>query len=160
VRREGRGRVLRALLAGAAAGAALALGPFACSTAASLAAAGGHCSTVDDCQDGLICCNGNKGTFTCMSSAACILPSGSTPADAGNGNPAPADDAAGRDTGNPGPEPDAARGPDGATPVPEASTADTSRPPADTGVPEDTGSPPQEAAPPPPDAGDDAPTSD
>jgi hypothetical protein len=145
------------------AGAVLALGPFACSTAAGLSAAGGHCATVDDCQDGLICCNATKGSFTCMSSAACILPSGTVTGDSGNGNPAPGDDAAGGDdTGNPPPgsQPDAARGPDGTTPVPEASTADTSRPPADTGVPEDTGSPPQEAAPPPPDAGDDAPASD
>jgi hypothetical protein len=126
---------------------------FACSTAATLAASGGHCNTVEDCQDGLVCCNGNKGSFTCMSSAACIQPGGSGTVD--SGNPATGDDAtATGDATGPMSQPDATRQPDTSTRTPESSTTpDSSTPPVEASTPEDTGTPPQEAAPP-PDAGD------
>jgi hypothetical protein len=154
VRRKRQGGLLGAI----AAGVFFLAGPFACSSAAPLAGPGGACTLVTDCQDGLVCCNGNKGSLTCVASVSCLQPAGAT-GDAGNpatgmgqGDGAVGDDAT---TNNPPPGGDASQQGDdtGTGTPPEQPDTGTAKPPVDSGKPEDTGSPEQEAAPPPPDSG-------
>ncbi len=128
-------------------GVVLAGGPFACSSSEPLQAAGGHCMSVTDCQDGLVCCDDSSkgsGAFTCMASAACIQPGG-TNADAGNMGMGTGDDAT--TEGDGAGSPDAARSPDA------QAIADSSGPETGTSTPDSGGGPmdsgePQEAAPP------------
>lgn len=111
---------------------------------------------VTDCQDGLVCCNGDKGSLTCVASTSCLQPAagggeGGAPAmgmgpDGGGADSTiasrPGSDASqqGAETGAPPGQPDTG----------------TTKPPVDSGgKPEDTGTPPQEAAPPPTDSGSD-----
>jgi hypothetical protein len=151
VRRKRQGG-LRAAIAACVLGVA---GPFACSSAEPLAGPGGACSLVTDCQDGLICCNGNKGSLTCVASVSCLQPAGPT-GDAGNPTGMGQDDGApGGDATMTTPPPggDASQqGDDTGTPTEPPDTG-TVKPPADSGKPEDTGSPQEEAAPPPVDSG-------
>jgi hypothetical protein len=143
VRRKGQGGLLAAL----AVGAALSGSPFACSSSAQLAGPGGACSLVTDCQDGLVCCNGNKGSLTCVASVSCLQPAGGG-GDAGNAAMGMGDDGPAGDATSP-PGTDATTPPDDTgTPVGPPDTG-TVKPPKDAGKPEDTGTP-QEAAPPPP----------
>ncbi len=146
VRRKGQGGLLAAL----AVGVALAGSPFACSSSAQLAGPGGACSLVTDCQDGLVCCNGNKGSLTCVASVSCLQPAGGGAADAGNPATGMGDDGpGGSDATPPPPGSDATTPPDDTgTPVEPPDTG-TVKPPKDAGKPEDTGTPQQEAAPPP-----------
>ncbi len=133
-------------------------GPFACSSAEPLAGPGGACALVTDCQDGLVCCNGNKGSLTCVGSISCLQPAGAT-GDAGNAT-GPDDAAPGGDATmvNPPPGGDASQQGDdtGTGTSPEPPDTGTVKPPVDSGKPEDTGSPEQEAAPPPDSGGADA----
>jgi hypothetical protein len=145
-----------------AVGVVLSGSPFACSSSAPLAAAGGACTLVTDCEDGLVCCNGANGSLTCVASTGCLQPAGGG-ADAGNpATGAGQGDGAGGDsaTGNP-PGSDASQQVDDSGTPPERPDTGTTKGPVDSGKPEDTGTPPQEAAPPPPDSGGgDAPVGD
>ncbi len=142
------------LLAAALVGMVLSASPFACSSPAQLQGAGGACVLATDCQDGFICCNGDKGSNTCVASAACLQPAGAEGDAAGTmmtgqGDGAASDDAT---TVNP-PGTDASQqGNDTGTTMGPPDTG-TIKPVMDSGKPEDTGTPPQEAAPPPPDSG-------
>jgi hypothetical protein len=149
VRRKGQGGLLAAL----AVGLVLSGSPFACSSSAELAGPGGACSLVTDCQDGLVCCNGNKGSLTCVATVSCLQPAGGG-ADAGNPATGPQGDGAGGDDAT-SPGTDATQQGDTGQPVEPPDTG-TVKPPKDAGKPEDTGTPQQEAAPPPPDSGTDA----
>jgi hypothetical protein len=109
---------------------------------------------VTDCQDGLVCCNGAKGSLTCVASTSCLQPA-SGGADAGNpatgagqGDGAAGDSPSGNPPGSDAPQ----QGDDTGIPPGRPDTG-TAKPPVDSGRPEDTGTPPQEAAPPPPDSG-------
>jgi hypothetical protein len=152
VRRKGQGGRLAPL----GVGLVLSLGPFACSSSGQLAGVGGACDLVTDCQDGLICCNGNKGSLTCVASTSCLQPAGGGGTDAGNPATGAGQDGGGGDdasAANPPPGTDAARQDE--TEAPEAEPAPdegTTKPPVDAGKPEDTGVP-EEAAPPPQDSG-------
>ena len=131
--------------------------PFACSSPAPLAAAGGACTLATDCQEGLICCNGEKGSNTCVASVSCLVPAGAMSADAGMGGGESGDDAAGDDATMPASGLDATPPPDdtGSSEPPEAEppVKDAGKPPVmDAGKPDDAGTEP-EAAPPPVDAG-------
>jgi hypothetical protein len=148
VRRKGLGGLLGAALVGMV----LSASPFACSSSAQLQGAGGACVLATDCQDGFICCNGDKGSNTCVASAACLQPAGAE-GDAA-GTMTGQGDAAGDDatTVKP-PGTDASQqGDDTGTTMGPPDTG-TIKPVMDSGKPEDTGTPPQEAAPPPPDSG-------
>jgi hypothetical protein len=146
VRRKGQGGLLAAL----AVGMALSGSPFACSSSAQLAGPGGACTLVTDCQDGLVCCNGNKGSLTCVASVSCLQPAGGGGADAGNPATGMGDDGPGGGDATSTPPTDATTPPDDTgTPVEPPDTG-TVKPPKDAGKPEDTGTPEQEAAPPPP----------
>jgi hypothetical protein len=146
VRRKGQG----GLLAPLAIGLALCGSPFACSSPEPLAGPGGACNVVTDCQDGLVCCNGDKGSLTCAASTSCLQPAGGG-ADAGN--PAMTGQGDGGGVGdatstNP-PGSDAAVQDETETPEAEAPADEGT---TDTGKSDDTGTPPAEAAPPPDDA--------
>jgi hypothetical protein len=140
-------------MAALAVGVALSGSPVACSSSAPLAGPGGTCALVTDCQDGLVCCNGDKGSLTCVDSTSCLQPAGGG-GDAGSPATGAGQDGALGDVAiaNP-PGTDASRqGAETGTP-PERPDAGTTKPPIDSGKPEDTGSPPQEASLPPPDSG-------
>jgi hypothetical protein len=115
-----------------------------------------------DCQEGLICCNGEKGSNTCVASVSCLVPAGGASADAGmpgmGGGEAGDDGAGGDDATMPGSGLDAKAPPDDDTGSNEPEAAppikDAGKPPVvDAGKPDDAGTEP-EAAPPPVDAGD------
>jgi hypothetical protein len=143
-------------MAALAVGVALSGSPFACSSSAPLGGAGAACILVTDCQDGLVCCNGDKGSLTCVASTSCLQPAGG----GGEGGAAATGmgpDAAGGDSmiaNQPGSDA-SQQGVDMGAP-PGQPDAGTTKPPVDSGgKPEDTGTPPQEAAPPPTDSGGD-----
>jgi hypothetical protein len=151
VRRKGQG----GLLAPLGVGLVLSISPFACSSSPQLAGVGGACNLVTDCQDGLVCCNGNKGSLTCVASTSCLQPAGAGGADAGNPATGAGQDGAAGDDATPANPPgtDAARQDE--TEAPEAEPAPdegTTKAPVDAGKPEDTGAA-QEAAAPPQDSG-------
>jgi hypothetical protein len=136
--------------------------PFACSSSAPLAAAGGACTLATDCQEGLVCCNGEKGSNTCVASVSCLLPGGAEIADAGmpgtDGGEAGDDGAGGDDATMPASGLDATPPPDdtGSSEPPEAEppVKDAGKPPiVDASKPDDAGTAPEAAAPPPVDAG-------
>jgi hypothetical protein len=128
-------------MAALAVGVVLSGSPFACSSSAPLAGAGGACMLVTDCQEGLVCCNGDKGSLTCVNSTSCLQPAGGG-GDAGKAMGA-GPDAGGGDSAIPNPPGDASQ---------QGADTGTTKPPDDSGKPEDTGTPPPEAAPPPPDS--------
>jgi len=138
------------LLAAALVGMVLSASPFACSSSAQLQGAGGACVLATDCQDGFICCNGDKGSNTCVASATCLQPAGAE-GDAA-GTTAQADGAGGDATAKP-PGTDAAQQASDTGVTTEPPDTGTIKPVMDSGKPQDTGTPPQEAAPPPPDSG-------
>jgi hypothetical protein len=160
MRRKGQGALPAAVLMGVV----LSTGPLSCSSSAQLSGAGGACVLSTDCQDGFICCNGDKGSYTCVASTSCLEPAGAGGMDAGASNMmmAQADGAGGDDmtTGNP-PGTDASQQDmDTGMSTEPPDTGMVTKPPVDSGKPEDTGSPPQEAAPPPPDSGGEDATSE
>ena len=96
MRRKGQGGLLAAVLAGVV----LSASPFACSSSAQLGGDGGTCVLATDCQEGFICCNGDKGSNTCVASTSCLQPGGTGGMDAGASGSmmmAQADGAAGDD---------------------------------------------------------------
>jgi hypothetical protein len=136
------------LVASLAIGVTLSVGPFACSSSGALSAAGGPCTVVTDCQDGLICCNGspgNKASLTCAMSTSCLQPSGMG-GDAGNA--ASGDDAA------PGEDGGQIPATDGTTPIEPPETGSV----AEAEAPETSSTPPMEAGKPQDDGGREAAT--
>jgi hypothetical protein len=110
---------------------------------------------VTDCQDGLVCCNGDKGSLTCVASTSCLQPAGGGGGEAGTPATGMGLDGAAADStiANPPGSDASQQGVDTGTPPGRPDTG-TTKPPVDSGgKPEDTGAPPQEAAPPPPDSG-------
>jgi hypothetical protein len=148
MRRKGQGALPAAVLMGVV----LSTGPMSCSSSAQLSGNGGSCVLSTDCQDGFICCNGDKGSNTCVASTSCLQPGGAGAMDAASANMmmAQADGAAGDDMTTP-PGTDASQQDmDTGMSTEPPDTGMMTKPPVDSGKPEDTGSPPQEAAPPPP----------
>jgi hypothetical protein len=149
--REGAARVLGTLTVGAVLG----FGPFACSSSAALSGAGGACTVVTDCQDGLVCCNGspgNKSSLTCATSVSCLQPAGAGADSGGMMATGTGDDAAGQGDGQ-GPSTDATattEPPEGGGPM-EAEAREAAPPPVDAGKGDDGAV--REAAAPPEDAG-------
>ena len=142
------------MLAALAVGLVLSVSPFACSSSEPLAGPGGACNLVTDCQEGLVCCNGSKGSLTCVATTMCLVPAGGGGTDAGV-PPTGAQDGAGDDsTSQPGT--DATQPDDTGTAVGPPDTGTVKPPVKDAGKPEDTGTQ-QEAAPPPDAGGGDAP---
>jgi hypothetical protein len=137
-----------------AAAAVLSGGPFACSSSNQLSGAGGACTVVTDCQDGLVCCNAGKNAPTCASAVTCLLPPGTMLVD--GATPPVGDDqsdaSAAGEPDAPMSSPDAAREDSGVPNKPDAGTPPDAGPPpvVDSGTPQDAGMP-LEAAPPPPD---------
>jgi hypothetical protein len=152
------------LLVAALVGMVLSASPFACSSSAQLQGAGGACVLATDCQDGFICCNGDKGSNTCVASAACLQPAGAEGDAAGTMMMTPQGDGAGGDdmTMATPPGTDASQQDNDTGTTTEPPDTGTTKP-MDSGKPEDTGTPQQEAAPPPPQdsgGGADAPSGD
>ncbi|HEY5147297.1 MAG TPA: hypothetical protein VII82_11040 [Polyangiaceae bacterium] len=148
--RGGSARVLGALTVGAVLG----FGPFACSSSAALSGAGGACTVVTDCQDGLICCNGspgNKASLTCATSVSCLQPAGAGADSGGMMATGTGDDAAPAPQGDgQAPSTDATEPPEGGGPM-EAEAREAAPPPVDAGKGDDAAV--REAAAPPVDAG-------
>lgn len=135
-------------------GAVLGFGPFACSSSAALSGAGGACTVVTDCQDGLICCNGspgNKASLTCATSVSCLQPAGAGADSGGMMATGTGDDAAPAPQGDgQAPSTDATEPPEGGGPM-EAEAREAAPPPVDAGKGDDAAV--REAAAPPVDAG-------
>jgi hypothetical protein len=150
--RGGAARVLGTL----AVGAVLGFGPFACSSSAALSGAGGACTVVTDCQDGLVCCNGspgNKASLTCATSVSCLQPAGAGADSGGMMATGTGDDAAPGQGDSQAPSTDATvtTGPPEAGGPMEAETREAAPPPVDAGKGDDGAV--REAAAPPEDAG-------